>query len=151
MSAEPLREQVLVALVKVLQGISVGAGYQTTPATVTREWKTVQQHNQFPVLTVVDGPASQLVIRALQNWFEHRFVATIWGYVHADDQVGRSTQIERLWADVIKAVIGKATLDGLVEDLIPDPGRETDEGTWEPFGAFAQDVTIVFHETISGP
>lgn len=154
--AEPVRDQILDKVADVLKTISTGNGYHTTPALVTRDWRTYDQCNEFPVLIVTEAADSQPpVIRAMNDWFEDVYRLSVYGYVLGSDQLPRSRALERLYDDVLKVLIANATLAtnnvGLVRDLAFDGPRQTDGGLWEHQGVFIQDVAVTYNATYTGP
>jgi hypothetical protein len=136
----PLRLQILDAVEAALKLISTGAGYHTSPV-VTRVWLTPEQHSTFPVLTVTEGSGSTFVPRAAGRVYEHGFVVAIHGYVKANDGKLRGQWLEELHADVVACLLASEDLGGLVRQM-EFGALDTDEGFWEPIGAFIQDVTV---------
>jgi hypothetical protein len=151
---EPIRDQVLDQIVAVLTALVTDPAAAAPPAVVTRQWQPLEQFNEFPVLIVTEASGSTLQLRTLSNEYEHAFRVDIVGYVKGDDQVIRSRALERLWHDVVKALLANATLatgglgSELVRDITIDGPRETDGGLWEAFGAFVQPVTVWFTEQL---
>ena len=167
--AEPFREQVMAAFAARLATIAAGVvdydgrlvTYLTTPSLVTRALLWITQYEQplappdmttqldlGPVLGVVRGSGSTFSRiehvpdeRGAVIGFAHEMRLTVWGYAKgAADSA--STQLERLWADHINAVLVDPRFAGLVADTVPDGPLDTDDGVLEPLGYFAQDWLV---------
>lgn len=155
--AEPTRDQILEQLVAVLLALATDPAAAAPPVIVTRTWRPVESFTEFPVLIVTETSGSTLKLRTLSSEYDHAFKVDIIGYVKADDQVVRSRALERLWHDVVKALLANATLatagpgTELVRDVVIDGARETDGGLWEHVGAFVQPITILFTEQFATP
>ncbi len=104
---------------------------------------------------MVEASGSTLLIEAVSGTgsaiFQHKFLVTITGFIKGDDQVVRSTWLQRLWQDVVTLLVLHEDLDGLCRDLVIDGILETDEGELEPWGAFSQTITITIDEQMLVP
>lgn len=157
--AEPLRDQVLDAIVTKLRGMTGtrpwGGTYPNAP-TVTRIFRPIETINEFPHLIVVEGSGSRMQIRGFaagaQAHFEDAFRVVIYGYILGDDVTSRSRWIQRLQMDVIETLLANSTLNALVRDLIPQEDL-TDEGMLEEvrsgLGLFGQFFVIVIDQTLA--
>lgn len=154
MIEEPIREQILAAIVAQLEGIGPETGYRTAaPKAVCREDKTIEEFNDFPVLIVLQSETSRVqlhgVVGGQGNQFVHEFGVTVAGYVSGDDEDPPSRLLERLWDAVRLRLLRAATLDGLVRDItVQDETRYDFEG---PQGAFRQDFVVIYDEAIDIP
>ena len=57
-AAEPIREQIIAAIVTRLEGITAGSDFWYTPGEVSRDWKSYQEVLGFPFYGVIDGDES---------------------------------------------------------------------------------------------
>lgn len=131
-----------------------GGPYPNLPR-VERVAITIDQAPESPHLFVIEGSGSTLLVEATGGagnaHFVHQFRVLIGAYVKGDDQVVRSTWLQRLWDDVVRTLVLNETLGGLCRDLVIDGPLETDEGEYEPYGAFSQPITITIDEQMSTP
>lgn len=154
--AESTREQILAKIVLKLQGMTGtrpwGGSYENAPI-VERIHKTSAQVTQFPHLFVLAASGSTVALDQTGGGtaqYRHDFKALVTGYVRGDDVVLQETWRERLWDDVVRTLLGAATLDGVVRELTPaGEGTEVDEGELGPVGAFAQMFTVIADEAFT--
>jgi hypothetical protein len=159
--AEPLREQVLVALVNTLGTMTgvrpgFGATYRN-PIRVERKLPEPGTQSYFPHLAVVegalDGSASSVDVRVIaggQIGLAHDFRVLLVGHVMADMAVLASTWRQRLWDDCLRTLWANSTLGGLVQSI--DWGRagmEPEQLTQVNIDGFYQPLSITFHETVT--
>lgn len=153
---EPPRELVLRQIVTKLQGMTGvrywGGSYLNAPV-VERRWADIERVGSLPHLIVTEASGSRLDLvetgGAGLARFTHAFRVLIRGYVSADATDGRSTWLERLWGDVARTLLANQTLGGEARELALEGEYETDEGEWEPLGAFAQVVTVSVEEDLT--
>jgi len=157
--SEPLREQVLVALVAKLEsmtGLRLWGGAYPNPPKVHRKFKLPSEITQFPQLCVfegsIDGSGSSVRIEVTvggQVGIRHEYKVLLAGYVRGDGAVLASTWRERLWSDCLKTLMAENTLDGLVMKIDWVPEMETDGEELDPVALFVQPLSITFHETFT--
>lgn len=148
---EPRREQALVALVSVLEGMTGmrpwGGQYLAKPA-VSRRYREFVETMEWPYLIVTQASNSRLNrLIDISNDYRDNFRFVIYGYVRGDDSIAPSTWLARLQDDVIRSVLGQSLLGGIA-DLIEAQEDRTDEGENYPFAAFAQYFTAYLPEAI---
>lgn len=148
------RNLILAAFLDVLKGIRVESGYATSPAVVTRNYIPVDEVTEWPTLCVIEGAKSS-AMSFINNEYQHSFTVAVHGYVQASEGRTRSEWLEDLWDDVKLALLGnghwRLTVGGadLTQNLVFEE-RLTDGGAFEPLGAFAQDVQVLYNEAIPG-
>jgi hypothetical protein len=157
--AEPLREQVLVAVVAKLQAMVGNRFWGTpypTPPRVERPLKVPENPTQLPLLVVLegslDGPGSTVKIEVTAGGevgLRHEFKVVLFGWIAAHAGVLASTWRQRLWQDCLVTLMADNTLDGLVMAIEWAPEMETNEGAGENIALFAQPLNITFHETVT--
>jgi hypothetical protein len=151
---EPIRDQILEQIVMLLKGMTGvrpwGGSYPAAPMVVRAVPQAITQITQYPYLSVVEGPGGTFTMESTaaagQAMFKHEFKVMITGYVSGDDVTTRSRWLQRLWDDVVRALLANQTLAGVARELMIDPDLETDEGELGVVGAFAQGVTVIADE-----
>lgn len=141
--AEALREQALAKIKTKLEAMTGtrpwGGTYPNNPI-VAREWKDIQQVNQFPHFIVLEDDGSTLEVEATGSannaFFLHAFYVEVVCYVQGDDQVIRSTWIQRSWDDTVRQLLKNCTLDGVVRDLCVDGPLVVDKGEFDQLGSW---------------
>jgi len=149
MAANSLREQIIVAVVTELEGIS-------TIKTVERRLPSKQDLDnfaitQFPVIAVVSGlpkPVEHKVTRdpAAKDVFLSELKMELYGYFQ--DNVNPDTTLSSLLDDIWVALYADPGKGGLVieTDLMP----EIHQDFWDPFYAFKLDVILKYKHTTGG-
>lgn len=139
MPDEPFEEKVMAAIADRLTTIQAGAQYWTTPI-VDPALLSIDQYKTstaFPRLGVEPGSGSTFeAVSHDRRLYDVRI--TVWGYVWGDSAVPARTQLNRLSSDVRTCLLADRSLGGLVQELEPEGGRDTDEGLLEPLGVFQQ-------------
>jgi hypothetical protein len=148
-ATEPRPVQVMQQAAYLLSAIGADSTwFSPGPPFITDRYRAPQDWTEHPVLCVVPGPGWQVDLRQLEE-FSHRFVFTVWGAVKGDDALAPWKLMIRLWYDVRRALLGaRSGMAGLVTELMFTGPPETDEGTFDPIAAFAQDVVVSYYEEI---
>lgn len=156
---EPIREQVLVALVATLQGMTGNRPWGTpypNPIRVERSRLVPDSPTQLPLLWVVegsvDGRGSTVEIEVTagnQVGLRHEFKLLLGGHIAAAVGVIAPTWRQRLWGDCLVTLMAQNTLGGLVMAIEWSPEMETNEGTGDAVATFVQALSITMHETVT--
>lgn len=156
--AESIREQAKAKVKDKLAAIAnprAWGSYDTLP-TVTRDYRDLQQVNQFPHVMVVDaaGATEEYSASGSANkaYVLHRLPLRVIAYVKGDDQVSRSTWIERIREDIITTLRKNSTLDGLIQDIDLGDEESVDEGEYDQlgsaFGHWSKLIRLVIQEEV---
>jgi hypothetical protein len=157
--AEPLREQVVLAVMAKLQamtGVRFWGGTYRNPIRVERAIAMPGGNNQFPWLALeegsLDGTGSTVKIEVTAGGevgLRHEFKVLLVGNVTGDAVATAGTWLQRLWADCLKTLMAENTLGGLVMAIEWEPEMLTDMATIDGVAEFVQPLIITFHETFT--
>lgn len=155
--SEPLREQVLSAIVTLLRATLTGDrpgadgtpwGQYPTDPIVTRGYKDPEQVNEMPALFITRRPGSSVKEKETAGGgvlVEHLFLLSIYGYTQTRDNVLASTWLERLWDDVYTVLMANWTLGGVCQQLTFDSEDDFDED--DVRAGFRMDLTAILKES----
>lgn len=154
--SEPIREQVLAAIVVLLSGMTGDRpGVDGTPwgqypndPIVRRGYMDESLVTQFPSLFVARRPGSTVVEKTTVGGMvgvEHTFLIDIYGYVKNAKDVPASTWLERLWDDVYTTLMKDWTLGGICQQIRFDGEDDYDEDAVK--AGFRMSATALLYES----
>lgn len=154
--AEPLREQVLAAIVDLLRTMTGDRpGLDGTPwgqypndPLVTRGYMDESLVTQCPALFVARRPGSAVQESTTVGGMvgvTHTFLIDIYGYTKTAHNVLASVWLERLWDDVYTTLMKNWTLGGICQQLKFDAEDDYDEDTVK--AGFRMGCTAVLYES----
>jgi len=152
--ANSTRHQIMDAVLTALEGISTGAGYQTTVKHVSENWipYTEMELKNVPAVFPVDSDESKEYVAIGIGADAVEAVLTILCTCYVYD-AKNDTRLKRtnLMRDVEKAICNNAALDALIEFI--EPGDvTTDRGTIKDWSIWEQQfqITYRYSSTLGG-
>lgn len=141
MADEPIREQLIDAVVTRLEAITDGTTYWTKPGGVGRDWKHYTDVQSFPFYGVIDGDEEP--IEETNNEVTESFSVIIVAWIKND--ADRRQALNRSVADIRRAIYADETWGGLADYTVP-PSVVSDEASLvtAPFAYFELTMQIVY-------
>lgn len=103
-------ELIIERLVTIFQGITTGAGYQTTVTEVARHSRAIEQiqPSRMPFIGILED--GQEVPTAQPGYYQMEYEVPVLGYVQADTETNAATAIANLESDIRRAAFSDPTL-----------------------------------------